>query len=181
MGVSRTTLIASLGVAVLACAGTGQPTQESDAPAVRIGVYDSRSVAVAFAGSEAFSEWMADLKTKHDRAKTAGDQERVAELEAQGAARQQLMHKQAFSTAPVTNILEFIKDGLPAIREEAGVHVLVSKWDRAGLAKYEHAQTVDVTVPLIDALKPTERQRRSAIAIQKHDPIPLEKAEKIKH
>ena len=90
------------------------------------------------------------------------------------------MHKQAFSTAPVTNILEMIKDRLPAIREDAGVHMLVSRWDKAALAKYKHAQTVDVTVPLIGALNPTERQRQSAIEIQKHEPIPLQKAEKIK-
>ena len=40
---------------------------------------------------------------------------------------------QGFSTAPVTNILEQIKDKLPAINNKAGVSVLLSKWDQEGL------------------------------------------------
>jgi hypothetical protein len=123
---------------------------------------------------------MGDLKAERDKAKATGDQKRVAELEAEGAARQQIMHKQAFSTAPVTNILEQIKDRLPAIKEKDGVIDLVSKWDKPGLAKYKDAEVVDVTMALVDAFNPNDRQRKSAMEIQKNDPIPLEQAEKIK-
>ena len=158
-----------------------EPSERSAAGELRIGTYDSRSVAVAFAGSKAFGKWMADLKGEHAKAKAAGDQKRVTELEAEGAARQRLMHKQGFSTAPVTNILEQIKDSLPAIKRKAGVNVLASKWDEEELARYEDAETVDVTLALVDALGPNDRQRKSAIEIQKRDPIPLEQAEKIKH
>jgi hypothetical protein len=146
----------------------------------RVGIYDSRSVAVAFAGSAAFNRWLGDLKAEHAKAKASGDQKRVAELEAEGAAGQRLLHMQGFSTAPVTNILDQIKDKLPAIKEKAGVSVLVSKWDKAGLARYKDADRVDVTMALVDAFSPSERQRKSAIAIQEHKPIPLKKAERIK-
>lgn len=57
---------------------------------------------------------------------------------------------------------------------------LVSKWDKDGLARYRDAELVDVTMALVDALNPNDRQRKSAIEIQKHEPIPLEKAEGIK-
>lgn len=39
---------------------------------------------------------------------------------------------------------------------------------------------MDVTLKLVDAFLPNERQRKSAIEIQKHKPISLEQAEKIK-
>ena len=146
----------------------------------RIGVYDSRSIAVASAGSEVFNKWMSALREEHEKAKAAEDQKRVAEIEAEGAARQKLMHKQGFSTAPVDNILEQIKDRLPAIKQKAGVDVLVSKWDKDTLAKHSSAKRVDVTMELIDAFNPNERQRKSAIAIQKHKPIPLDQAENIR-
>ena len=37
----------------------------------RIGVYDSRAIAVAFVGSEAFNKWMSGLKAEYERAKAA--------------------------------------------------------------------------------------------------------------
>ena len=146
----------------------------------RIGVYDSRAIAVAFAGSEAFNKWMSALREEHEKAKAARDQKRVAELEAEGAERQNLMHRQAFSTEPVDNILEQIKDRLPAIKQETGVGVLVSKWDKDTLAKHSFAERVDVTMELIHAFNPNERQRKTAIEIQKHKPIPLNQAKNIK-
>ena len=100
----------------------------------RIGVYDSRAVAIAFAGSEAFEKWLTALRAEHDKAKAAGDDKRVAELAAKGKNRQALAHKQAFSTAPVDEILEHITDGLPAIKAKAGVTAIVSKWDADTLA-----------------------------------------------
>ncbi len=146
----------------------------------RVGIYDSRAVAIAFAGSAAFNRWLGDLKAEHAKAKASGDQRRVAELEAEGAARQRLLHMQGFSTAPVTNILDQIKDKLPAISEKAGVRVLVSKWDKDVLVRYKDAELVDVTMALVDAFSPSERQRKSAIGIQEHKPISLEQAEQIK-
>jgi uncharacterized secreted protein with C-terminal beta-propeller domain len=146
----------------------------------RIGVYDSRAVAVAFAGTEPFNKAMSSLQAEYENAKVAGNQKRVEELEAETVARQQLLHLQAFSTAPVDDILEQIKDSLPEIEQKAGVITLVSKWDKEALAKYPSAELVDVTMMLVDALHPNERQRQIAIDIQKHPPIPPDKAEKIK-
>jgi len=155
--------------------------QKTAAPTkARVGIYDSRAVAVAFAGSTAFKTWLGDLKAEHEKAIASGDQKRAAELEAEGASRQRLLHMQAFSTAPVTNLLDQIKDKLPALNKNAGVNVLLSKWDKDGLARYKDADLVDVTMDLVDAFSPSEGQRKSAIAIQEQKPISLEQAERIK-
>jgi hypothetical protein len=146
----------------------------------RIGIYDSRAIAVAFAGSASFQEWMKSIKAEHDRARAAGDANRMKQIEADMRGRQTLAHKQAFSTAPVDECLKHVENRMPEIRQKAGVSDIVSKWDAEALKKYSLAEKVDVTMLLVDAFQPNERQRKSAIEIQKHKPITLEEAEKIK-
>jgi hypothetical protein len=46
----------------------------------------------------------------------------------------------------------------------------VSKWDRAELDKATKAEPVDVTMALVDALRPTAKQRQYAIDIQAQPP-----------
>jgi hypothetical protein len=146
----------------------------------RIGVYDSRSIAVAWAGTESHSNLLKSLQAEYNQAKAAGDQKRVEEVEAEAEAQQRLLHLQAFSTAPVDDILAHIEDSLDEIKKEAGVTLLVSKWDTETLARYPSAEQIDVTMMLVDALQPNERQRQIAIDIQEHEPIPLDQAEQIK-
>lgn len=167
-------LAVTLAAGLLLCAcGTDQNAVD------RIGVYDSRSIAVAWAGTETHNTLLKSLQAEWQQAKAAGDQKRVEEVEAEAEAQQRLLHMQAFSTAPVDDILAYIEDSLPQIQQEASVTMLVSKWDSETLAKYPSAELVDVTMVLVDALQPNERQRQHAIGIQTQDPIPLEEAEKI--
>jgi len=152
---------------------------------VRIGVYDSRAIAVAFGRSEAWQatagKQQAAMRAEYDAAKAAGNQKRVAELEAQGKTQQTLLHKQGFSTAPVDDILKNIQDKIPEIAKAAGVSAVVSKWDKEALARYQSAELVDVTMPLVNAFHPIERQLKFAIDIQKQAPISLEEAEKMEN
>ena len=166
-------VLLALGLVLSACS-TAQNEK------IRIGVYDSRSVAITWPGTQSFLQSMASLQAEYQKAKDAGDQKRVAELEAEGEARQQLLHMQAFSTAPVDDILAHIEDSLLGIKESAGVTLLVSKWDQETLAKYPSAELVDVTMMLVDAFQPTELQRQRAVEIQQTEPISLEDAQKIK-
>jgi hypothetical protein len=167
-----------IGAAALRGADAPAPT---NATPQRIGIYDSRAIAVAFAGSASFNqEWMKPIKAEHDRAKAAGDTNRMKQIEADMRARQTLAHKQAFSTALVDEYLKYIEKEMPAIKQKAGVSDIVSKWDGEALKKHSSAEKVDVTMLLVDAFQPNERQRRSAIEIQKHKPITIEEAEKIK-
>jgi len=171
-----------VAVGLLLAVATGMAEEsgtKTSTPNIRVGTYDSRAIAVAFVGSEAFSKWMANLKTESDKAKAEGDQKRVADLEAQASEQQKLLHKQAFSVAPVDNILEHIKDKIPGIAKAAGVGPIVSKWDKNALAKYKSAKFVDVTMALVAALHPNERQLQTAKEIQKNPPIPIEEAEKM--
>lgn len=170
-------LIAIVAVVFFPNIYAGEPEQISK-PEMRIGVYDSRAVAVAFAGSKVFKSWLKNLRLKHSEAKAAGDQKRVAELEAEAKKQQKLLHQQGFSTAPVDNILQHMKKELPKIKKEANVDLIVSKWDHKRLAKYKSAEQVDITMALVMALKPNAKQIQAAKAIMKHPPVSLKELEK---
>lgn len=146
----------------------------------RIGVYDSRALAVAYAGSAVQQKELKALHTAHQKAKEAGNQKEVARLEAEGKAMQQKAHQQAFSTAPVDDLLAHLGNALPRLQTEAGVTALISKWDEAEMKKHPGAESVDVTMALVDAFHPSPRQRQSALEIQKRQPISLKKAGKLK-
>lgn len=145
----------------------------------RIGIYDSRAVAVAFSGSAAFQEWMKPIKADRDRAKAAGDEQRLKEIDAEMRAHQKLAHKQAFSTAPVDNLLKHIERRMENIKAKAGVGAIISKWDIAAVETFSSAEKIDVTMLLVDEFHPNDRQRKSAVEIQKQKPITLKEAENI--
>ena len=172
-----------VGLCVLGALAEDPATRSADAK-MRVGVYDSRAILMAFVGSAAHKasdgKKMAEMRAEYDKAKAEGNQKRVAELDAWGNAQQALLHKQGFSTAPVDDILKHIKDQMPEIGKVAGVGVIVSKWDKETLAKYKSAELVDVTMALVNAFHPTEQQLKASIDIQKQPPISLEEAENIK-
>lgn len=144
---------------------------------LRVGTFDSRAVAVAYAGSENFNRRIRGLMDEYKNAKAAGDRQKADQLEAESKAGQRRLHEQGFSTASVANILETIKDQLPAIAQKAGVDVIVSKWDIVYQAP--GAEFVDVTRLLIEPFHPNERALRNIEELEKHAPIPMEEARKI--
>ena len=176
-----------LGICILAILESPQPLfaqTNGISSHERVGIYDSRAVAVAFAGSPAYKKSVEPLLAESKRAKKQAeeihDSQTVAKLDSEMKARRVNQHKQAFSTAPVDDILVHITNALPEIQRSAGVSVLVSKWNDIELKKHSGANMVDVTMKLVDAFQPDEGQRKSAVEIQKHQPIPLEQASKIK-
>ena len=105
------------------------------------------------------------------------NEELIKELEPKVWARRKQSHRQAFGTAPVDEILKYIKDDLPKITEKAGVGPILSKWDKEALAKHKSAEQVDVTMLLVEAFKPKEKSLKWAIEIQKHPPVPAKELE----
>jgi hypothetical protein len=132
----------------------------------------------AYAASEAHNAYVRRLMEEHKKAKAEGDAEKVKKLEAEGQAQQDRLHAQGFCAAPVDNILDQIKDQLPAIAREAGVDLIVSKWAITYRAK--DAASVDVTERIIKPFHPSERTKRIVQDLQKQAPIPLEELKKHK-
>jgi hypothetical protein len=157
-------------------AQTAKPADDSE---VRIGTFDSRAVAIACYRSEPFK---AELRKKFsglDKAKEAGDEKRVKELEAEGPALQELMHLQGFGTWPIDDVLSRIKDQLPEIAKQADVQVIVSIWDIT--FQQQGVQFVDVTDLMVKPFEPDAETLKVIKEIREKAPIATDVLKKHKH
>ena len=164
------------GGGTVARAGDGEVTHSTP---VRIGVYDSRAVALAWFWSAPVQQRLQDQMAAARASKQAGDTARFKELAAALRAEQDRIHRQGFSTAPVDDALAALKDRIPEIEKQAGVSMLVSKWDEAALKKYPNAEQVDVTGQLVRGFKPTEKQLKMITDLQKKKPLSLEQCDEL--
>ena len=79
-------LVALLVLGAGAALGLGQTKDAATgAGKVRIGTYDNRSIAVAYAASPYNRNRLKEKKAAYERAKAAGERKAVEELEAWGA------------------------------------------------------------------------------------------------
>lgn len=164
--------VALAGLAMHTTVEAQQPQETTSGSKVRVGTFDSRAVAMAYYRSEAFIRQMKDLRAEYEKAKAAEDEKRVKELEVEGPAQQELMHKQGFGTWPVDNILEKIKGKIPEIARQADVDVIVSKWNI--VYQGSGVELVDVTDLMVKPFDPDEETLKIVKDIQTMDPVPLE-------
>ena len=144
---------------------------------LRVGVYDSRAIAIAYANSEHWSKVLKEKQAALEQAKKDGDTEKVKELEAWGSAQQSELHLKGFGTAPVHEYLDQVKEKLPQVAEMAGVDVIVSKWEFDYVA--EDAETVDITMELAKLFEPNERTWKSIKSLDKWKPYSQEDLKKL--
>ena len=172
--------ITAIAVLVMLPAVEAQPTKEkSQGPEVRVGTFDSRALAMAYYRSEAFKDHLKEMHAKHEKAKTEGDEQLVKELADKGPALQDLIHKQGFGTWPVDNLLEKIKAKLPEIAADAGVDVIVSKWNI--VYQQPEVNFIDVTDLMVIPFAPDQATLTVIEEIRKQDPIPLEDLKRHQH
>ena len=161
--------IALVGAALVTAFSHGRA---QSAPAeLRIGTYDSRAVAGAYAASR-FNPVAAKMK-ELEAAKAAHDQHKVAELEAWGPAFQKALHRQGFGRVPVDDLLSQVRDRLPEAARKAGVQAIVfaSDWNA------ESVQVVDVTSEVVELFEPTERTLATIAELRKTAPLGLDELE----
>jgi hypothetical protein len=136
-----------LGVLGLALGAFGQ--ERGAAPRLRVGTYDNRAIAVAFAASR-FNP-VAEKWKEHAAAKAAGDAARVRALELWGEAHQRALHRQGFGRVPVDDLLAPVKDRLPEVARRVQVDAIAWTCDYVSAA----AETVDVTRELVELFEPS--------------------------
>ncbi len=160
--VARTAIVSALTVASVGLGGCGTFHAASPAPAPEaatlflnpeaapdgpVGVFDRTQVLVAYYRSRRHEGVMQALSQARAEALARGDQVRVLELDAQGAALQETAHRQLTGAAPLTNVAEALTDELPQIARQAGVARIVARSEEpAG------AQAIDVTADIVARL-----------------------------
>lgn len=159
--------------AIALCVLAGPTTfAQSKENTLRIGVYDSRAIAIAYCNSTEFRKSLDAVTADYQKAKSVKDDKRIKEIETQMKAGQRRLHEQGFSTGSVANIVAKIKDSLPAVAKKAGVDLIVSKWE----VSYQSpgVKLVDVTGDLVALFHVSEKGLGWIKDIPNHAPLPIE-------
>jgi hypothetical protein len=172
-------LVAMLAFALLPALAAPQassplPASRDPAP-IRIGTYDSRAVAVAFVRSDLSARQMDELMRQHSEAKKQGDTKRIKQLEAQGESMQVRKHLQGFSTAPVEDVLDKVRDKLPGVAQRKNVAVITRQADYHDPA----VEVVDVTDELVALFNPDQQTLKIIVDLRKQKPLPIEEVAKM--
>jgi len=130
------------------------PVVTSHAQTERVGTFKPQSVVIAFYRSPMWAATLKERIAARDSAKRAGDTAKVRELEAWGAAHQELAHQQLEGSAPLTNILDVLRPAFDSITKAEHLRAIVPRPspDAGGAA-------VDVTPALLDWLKADAKTR----------------------
>jgi hypothetical protein len=165
-----------LGALILGVSGMVSAAEEpasNEAKKIRVGVYDSRAVAIAYthskSGQQHLGQQIDKLKKELAVAEAAGDKAKVEQIKAEGQAGQERLHQQGFGTASVKKYLELVKDKLPGVAKKAQVDFVVSKWD----VTYQSpgAEVVDITDEIVQVFEPNDRVLKIVEELKKHQPM----------
>lgn len=137
---------------------------------MRLGVYDSRAVAIAYGRSAYNRERIDGLLARHKRAVEAGDGPLAEALAREGEAHQVRMHLQAFSNAPVDDALDPVRDRLAGIAADAGVGAIVAATDY----RASWVGVVDVTDGIVRLYNPDAATLRIIADCRGRAPMPIE-------
>lgn len=135
---------------------------------LRVGVYESRAVALAYGRSELNMERIRDLKGKFKQAEAEGDEVTKTECETLGPRWQDLLHRQVFGDAPIRDILAILEPHLPELRKTTGVELIVTGVVTAG----DGVEVVDVTREMMTLFDVDEETIEMAGQIKNSPPVP---------
>ena len=159
--------------AVALCVLTGATAlAQSQTNKLRIGVYDSRAIAIAYGNSAEFQQSIKSSRADYNKAKEEKNDKRMKEIDAQMKLQQRRLHEQGFSTGSVAGFMAKIKDSLPGVAKKAGVQVIVSKWE----LNYQSpdVEVVEVTDELVALFHPGEKVMGWLKDLKNHPPLPIE-------
>ncbi len=133
---------------------------------VRIGVYDSRAIAVAWTRSS--HNTVAEKASALREAEKAGDEAKMRELRKWGEMQQRKLHFQGFGKYPVDDLLEPIREGMADLMTARDLDAIVWMCHTSA----EGVERIDVTVDLMKLLGMSEADaKKMADDLRKHEPV----------
>lgn len=142
---------------------TTEPSQE-----IQIGVYDSRAIAVAWAGSKynPVKNAMKELEAATD----ANDSKKIAELQAWGKAQQRLLHFQGFGRVPVGNLLDPVRPQIQQLISDKNLVAIAMDCDEVAA----NVEKVDVTMDLVNLYEPSAQTLKWVEQLRDTPPVSLQ-------
>ena len=142
----------------------------ADAPPgakLRIGVYDNRAVAIAFAASS-FNPVKEKMKL-YAKAEAAGDEAAMKEFKAWGEQYQRQLHYQGFCRVPVDDLLHPVQKQVAELGREHHLTAIAMQCDFTD----ENVEVVDITDDLVKLFNPSEKALEHVRNIRNVKPVPL--------
>ncbi|MBI4810364.1 MAG: hypothetical protein HY800_02765 [Ignavibacteriales bacterium] len=135
----------------------------------RIGIFDSRSVAIVYANSKFFKSPYPEIKKRMDAAKEKKDTKEIAKIEYEAKLHQAILHDQGFGKGSVNTILDMYKDKIASIAKAENLNVVVSKWELV----YNNSdfELVDITNKIVDLFEPSEKIKENIKEMPQHEPV----------
>jgi hypothetical protein len=144
---------------------------------IRIGIYDNRAVTIGYVESRFHRDVMAEKKAAYQKAKAAGDQAKVKELDAWGGQYQRQLHFQGFGRAPVDDLLEPVKEKVAKLARDKQLAAITMNCDFTS----EQVELVDVTEDLVKLYDPSDLEETLQTAREIRKPKPVNLAELADH
>lgn len=152
--------------------GKDETTGQASDAKLRIGVYNSRSVATAFTRSDHPQTGARLAMAAVEQAEAAGDQEKSQQAHDMAKDQQNLQHMQVFGNAPIHDILPHLAAEIKKQAREQDLALVVRDVDIA--FQRADVKLIDITDELVAACDPTKETLRTIEQLKKHPPLPLE-------
>lgn len=137
---------------------------------VRVGIYDSRAVAIAYHHTDAAAAMRKALQTDLEDARRAGDAKKVERLEHAFDRMQWLSHRQGFGRTSVDDAMASVKDKLIEVARTANVSAIVCNPDYLDPTAVER---VDLTNEVVALFEPDEKTLKTVSAMRSVAPMEI--------
>ena len=163
--------ILSIVVLILLALCWSNVTAQKKSEPLKIGIYDSRIVTMAYSRSEHFQKVMNDMN-ESEAIMLSNDTAKKIEAIYKIFTKQYIMHQQVFSNGSSAYILDLVKDKLAQVAKDAGVFAIVSKWELTYVDP--NVEVKDLTMPVSMLFNPSGDFDKMVPEMQAQAPIPLE-------
>jgi len=155
---------------VAACFVAAPGCSADDGDGIRVGTFNTRAVALAWGRSDAFQDWVGDLRKRASEAEAAEDAELVEAIGSEAAAQQDRLHRQVFGDDPIDDVLERMLEALPGIAQAAGVDII----DDSLLYHGPSVELVDITDEMAAHWNPSEETVRMIGELLETEPVDVD-------
>jgi hypothetical protein len=157
----------ALSLATLLAFALGTP-EAAAADYGRLGTYESRAVALAWARSTQRNESLRALLAQAREADASGDKLKLQAAKKEVSAQYELLSKQISGDERIPNVMQQLEARMPIILVKAGVSRIIDQRDAP-----KETETIDVTLIVVAEFNPTEKTLRQIAEIRKR---PLRRA-----
>lgn len=165
-------IISIFVVVLLTSFGGSKLRTESHNSKLKIGIYDSRAVTYAYTNSVMFKQGQQKINKENSEILKSKDTAKWKETMTKIFTEQYLLHQRVFATGSATSILKKIESQLPAVAKNAGVDIIVSKWELTW--NDSNASLIDLTDSIAQLFVPIDKLGNVYTEIKKADKMEVD-------